>query len=352
MESLDFNLYKGNYKRLMIIPAILMVVFIILIAAYPGIREGIDLKGGSQLLIQSSKSLDQKEVQTFVTQNFDLVDVRVATISSPLGNSVRVEYASSTNLSNAQNLVSSAQALLATDPTTARASALQALQLLGVSSKGTTASEIVAESLDALNSSQASQNDAIAKAIIQHFGLDSSTAYSSTTISPVLGQLFSSGGPWIALVSFLLVLMVIFAFFRQIIPTLAIMFAAIFDVLTAAAAMTLFGIPLSLITIPALLLIIGYSLDTDILLTTRVLKRKEGTARERAFDSMKTGLTMSSTTLAAAAVMIPLSYFTQLDVMFDIAFLLFFGLIGDMISTWLMNAPMLLWWVERKEVKP
>ena len=35
------------------------------------------------------------------------------------------------------------------------------------------------------------------------------------------------------------------------------------------------------------------SLDTDILLTMRTLKRKEGTPSERAFDSMKTGMTMS-----------------------------------------------------------
>ncbi len=348
---MDFDLYKGNYKLLMAIPAILIVVFIFLIAVFPGIQEGIDLKGGSQLIIQSSKSLDQREVQDFVQNNFDLLDVRVATISSPLGNSVRVEFASSTKLSNAENLVKEAQASLASNPEVAKNSALQALQALGVSPIGDIPDQLVSQSMDALNSAKASQNDSIAKSFIEHFGLPADSAYSSTTISPVLGQLFSTGGPWIALVAFILVILVIFAFFRELIPSLAIIFAAVFDMLTAAAAMTLFGIPLSLITIPALLLIVGYSIDTDILLTTRILKRVEGTARARAFDSMKTGLTMSSTTLAASAVMMLLAYYTNLGVMFDIAFLLFFGLIGDMISTWFMNAPMLLWYVEKKEAK-
>jgi len=115
--------------------------------------------------------------------------------------------------------------------------------------------------------------------------------------------------------------------------------------------MAFFGIPVSLSSIASLLMLIGYSIDTDILLTTRVLKKKEGTARERATDSMLTGMTMTSTALAAAAVMLVISLFNQMTVIFDIAIILVGGLAGDIIGTWLWNAPILLWYAEHKEKK-
>ena len=118
--------------------------------------------------------------------------------------------------------------------------------------------------------------------------------------------------------------------------------------MAALAAMAVFNVPLSLATIPTVLLVIGYSIDTDIMLTTRVLKRKDNTPSERASESLITGVTMTSTALIAVIVMMVLSYFAQVDVMFNIAFILVFGLLADLIGTWLMNAPMLLWYVEGK----
>ena len=43
------------------------------------------------------------------------------------------------------------------------------------------------------------------------------------------------------------------------------------------------------IGIAAFLLLIGYSIDSDILLTTKVLKRRMGTLFERVKSAMKTG---------------------------------------------------------------
>jgi preprotein translocase subunit SecF len=84
------------------------------------------------------------------------------------------------------------------------------------------------------------------------------------------------------------------------------------------------------------------------MLTSRMLKGKDGTPGERATASMKTGLTMTGTTLGALIAMLVVSYFYQIEVIYQISAILFFGLIGDMISTWLMNAPILLWFVEKK----
>jgi preprotein translocase subunit SecF len=46
--------------------------------------------------------------------------------------------------------------------------------------------------------------------------------------------------------------------------------------------------------------------------------------------------------------MLVVSYFYQIEVIYQIAAVLFFGLVGDLISTWLMNAPVLLWYIESK----
>jgi preprotein translocase subunit SecF len=95
-------------------------------------------------------------------------------------------------------------------------------------------------------------------------------------------------------------------------------------------------------------MVIGYSVDTDIMLTSRMLKDRNGTAGERATESMKTGLTMSGTTMAALIAMLIVSYLYQIDVIFQVAAILFFGLIGDVISTWTTNVSILMWFVERK----
>jgi len=146
----------------------------------------------------------------------------------------------------------------------------------------------------------------------------------------------------------LFVILVIFVVFREIVPSLAVIGAATFDVLAALAAMAVLGIPLSLASIPALLMLVGYSVDTDIMLTTKVLKRRDADPRTRAQDSLLTGLTMTGTTLVAVAFMTVLSFYAQIFVVFDLAVVLFFGLIGDLISTWFMNAPVLLWYAEKK----
>jgi preprotein translocase subunit SecF len=105
--------------------------------------------------------------------------------------------------------------------------------------------------------------------------------------------------------------------------------------------MGLFGIPLTLPSFAALMMLIGYSLDTDILLTTRILKRK-GDPRENAYDAMKTGLTMSGTGMIAFGALFALSLMTHIPTYFEISAVALAGLVGDMFATWGINAVMIL----------
>jgi len=113
--------------------------------------------------------------------------------------------------------------------------------------------------------------------------------------------------------------------------------------------MSLFGITLEPASLVAIIMLVGYSVDTDILLTTRVLKTRTGTVNERIDNAMKTGLTMTLTTLCVMLVILVISTVViRIDIMADISSVLLLGLTGDIISTWLMNAGILKWYVEEK----
>jgi preprotein translocase subunit SecF len=154
--------------------------------------------------------------------------------------------------------------------------------------------------------------------------------------------------------SFLFMAIVVFIIFRQPFISLIVIFCALTDILIAAASMNLTGIRLSLGTVAALLMLIGYSVDTDILLSMRVLKRK-GTVEEKALGAMGTGLMMTSTTLLAVLSLFLLSNllylvvpsFTRMDVIADISTVLLFGLLADIFNTWITNVQALRWYFKR-----
>ena len=108
-------------------------------------------------------------------------------------------------------------------------------------------------------------------------------------IGPVLSE-EAMGQIYIAMIfAFLFMAITVFIVFREPVPSVAIILAALCDILIALGGMSIFKIPLSIASVGALLMLIGYSVDTDILLTTRLLKRREGTVEERAKNAMYTG---------------------------------------------------------------
>ena len=150
--------------------------------------------------------------------------------------------------------------------------------------------------------------------------------------------------------AFLFMSITVFIIFRNLVPSLAVIFAALSDIIIAVGGMSLFGIPLSLSSVGALLMLIGYSVDTDILLTTRVLKRREGTLNERAVDAMKTGFTMAAAAIGSMVALYLVVYFfiPDAEVLDQIASVLIIGLVADVLATWLMNLGILRWYMEGK----
>lgn len=169
------------------------------------------------------------------------------------------------------------------------------------------------------------------------------------TIGPVLSAAALTQVYWAIAIAFLFMSITVFIIFRNFVPSMAVILAALSDILIAAGGMSLFGIPLSIASVGALLLLIGYSVDTDILLTTRLLKRRKGTITERALEAMKTGLTMSAAAIGAmtALYIVTVFFIPSANTLAEIAAVLIIGLIADILATWLMNLGILRWYLER-----
>lgn len=165
-------------------------------------------------------------------------------------------------------------------------------------------------------------------------------------IGPSLGASFLEQGIKAVLLAFLFMAIIVFIAFRLPIPSSTVVFAAFADMLIALAFMSVAGLELSRYTIAAILMLIGYSVDTNILLTARVLKEKGDSINESIRNAMSTGLAMTLTTISA---LMALYIFSTSEVLDDIAIVLIFGLIGDLMMTWLFNAGVLKWYALRKQ---
>ncbi len=183
-------------------------------------------------------------------------------------------------------------------------------------------------------------------ALESYLGFDlNSDNYSMELVGSSLGESFYKQMMTAILLAFLFMGIVVLITFRTIIPSFAVVFAAFSDIVMTLTVLNIFDIRLSTAGVAALLLLIGYSIDTDILMTTRVLKRHEiGTAYDRIIDSMKTGLTMSGTTFVALFI----GYFLATSLVLKQMFLIIcIGLVFDVLFTYLMNAGILVWYVKR-----
>ena len=139
----------------------------------------------------------------------------------------------------------------------------------------------------------------------------------------------------------------IFIIFRKLIPSLAVIFSAVLDLTVTLAIISMLGFKMSSAGIAAFLMVIGYSVDTDVLLTTRLLKRKElGPLYERLKGAFKTGMTMTLTTIGALIVGLIVTNSIIIQQMFTIILI---ALVVDIISTWIMNTSMLMWYIKKND---
>jgi preprotein translocase subunit SecF len=176
------------------------------------------------------------------------------------------------------------------------------------------------------------------------------SSYSYNEVTPTLGAFFLNQMITIIIGAFILVAIVVVIIFRTPVPAFAVVFGAANDIVVALGAMAIFGIPLGIASVGGLLMLIGFAIDTDILAAIRILKRNEGTPEQRAWSSFKTGTTMTITAIISFSVLFTVSYFAFIPTYLEISGVVLVGLIGDIITTWLADVPMVLWYKKSKEV--
>ncbi|ELY79938.1 protein translocase subunit SecF [Natrinema gari] len=134
-----------------------------------------------------------------------------------------------------------------------------------------------------------------------------------------------------------------FILFRTFVPSIAIVISAFSDLMIPLAFMRLTGIPLSLGTVAGLLMLIGYSVDSDILLNNHILRRG-GDFYDSTYRAMRTGITMTVTSMAAMLVMGVVAFVLGIDLLASIGIILFVGLAADLMNTYMLNLSLLRWY--------
>ena len=274
-----------NYKALLVVPvALLLLAAGILVAGFAEngewFRRSIELRGGTLVTVSTESPADIEMVKSGLSQSFGEVSVKQTSGISGSGLIIQAD------------------------------SSVDADDILdGLSGMGISVSD-----------------------------------YSAQTIGPALGESFWSQAQLAIIFAFIMMGIIVFIIFRTPTPSGAVILAAVSDIVVTLAALQAFGIELSLAGLAALLMLIGYSVDTDIMLTTKLL-RGTGKFDERLREALKTGVTMSITTIGALVALLIAGLSPVLS---QIATVLLIGLLTDLVFTWLQNAVLLRWHMERK----
>ncbi len=138
--------------------------------------------------------------------------------------------------------------------------------------------------------------------------------------------------------AFALMSLIIFFYFRNIRASVSLIFPTILNMFVVIGLMSFFGVSLSLATFAAIMMLLGYGIDSNIVLANNVLKKHEGTIDERVANARRTGFTMVGTTIGALGAMY---FFSTSPVLQSISMVLTLGLLADLVNTWVLNVYLL-----------
>ncbi|MGV8176636.1 MAG: hypothetical protein ACP5NX_02470 [Candidatus Bilamarchaeaceae archaeon] len=360
------NIYKGNYKLLIAVPLVLILLSLFFATH---VKLGVDFSGGTLVSLNLNKPVDAATLQASLA-DAGFAEAKVRAYETAVGYKAEIEFPQSRTIVRADQLksqftdemakVSELEAWSNSNESyfqeyleerkKLNAIADEMFQMAGLNTQ--------AGMIDSLSKLQKEFSTAYMGVYSQYTegiksAIGSNADYSSIsvqTVSPALSAKFMDDALNIIFWAAVLSIIFIFAFFRSIVPSFAVLLGAFCDVLFAIGAMGLFGIPLTLASFAALLMLVGFSLDTDILLTMRMLKRK-GDPRENAHDAMKTGLTMSVAAIISFSALFILGLMTRISTYYEISAVALAGLVGDVFATWFLNAVIMIYYVEKKQEK-
>ncbi len=377
------NIYKSKHARYFILVPLLLLAFGLYFSTH--IVFDSTLAGGVSVIIQTNSTIGQQQLASAISSKLHVSNPSIQVspgglqVTLPINQSIANAEQDLINIYSYQGNYTSSElnattAAIALNSTPNNQSlikqlaadqALQTASLAGMRSQFS--DELIAlEPFIGSVTANANATPSQISSLAQGYYANASTEYENMTISglrsvipfttysyqqltPTLGSYFLNQLEWVIIIAFIIISIVVFFIFRSIAPAFAVVFGAANDMIFAIGAMGLFGIPLGIASIGGLLMLIGYAIDTDLLNAVRILKRHEGTPEDRAFASMKTGLTMTAAAIVSFAVLFIISLYAYVPTYYEISGVVLFGLIGDMFTTWLGNASIILFYKRRKD---
>lgn len=345
-KGLD-RIYHDHYKAFLIITiGLLLFSFITIGATYARtgdvILKGVSLSGGLTLTIQVDEPIDVDALAAELRTQFPEHDFAVRQIGE-LGRQTAITIEAATPTNSQESL----------DELEDRILGMLSGRIPDIESRAS--AEIVGPSLGNAFFAQTAKAVLMAfvfmgMVVFLYFGDSWGQKALVTALSLVEAALIWFAGPVaITVLAAAGGAALIYIFIRYNIPSAAVILAAFSTIIFTIAVVDLIGLRISTAGVAAFLMLIGYSVDTDILLSNRVLKRAEGTVYERIVSTVKTGLTMTGTTFAASVIAL---IFTKSDVIREIMIIICIGLVADVFYTWVQNAGLLRLHLEKKGERP
>jgi preprotein translocase subunit SecF len=125
----------------------------------------------------------------------------------------------------------------------------------------------------------------------------------------------------------------------------ALLLSAGVDILCLLGFMSISRLPFNLASAMAILMVLIYAVDTNILLAHQILKGVGGEPKERAAASVNTGLMIGA---LLVAVFLSLGLLTGAAQLKLLAAMVMFGIVMNIFNTWFLSAGILLRCVERQ----
>jgi len=332
------KIYNKNYKKILILPAVLLAVSLIYLFVFYAqtgdiINKDVSLTGGTTITI--STDISSVDLEAELSKTLD--DFSISAVSDNAGNQLQLII--TIGEERTSDLEAALEDYLGFELTNEN------------SSKETTSSSLSSDFYKQLIVAVLLAFFWMAAVVFIIFAkgrkLKIWTIILNVLFGFFMGNFFLSINPIVSAVIFLaFASFLIYTYVKNSIPAFAVMLSAFADIVMTLAVVDLVGMKLSTAGIVAFLMLIGYSVDTDILLTTRLLKKKEG-INSALFGAFKTGTTMTLTSIIAitAALIAVYSFSSVLNQIFTI---LLIGLGFDLFNTWITNASIIKWYSETR----
>ncbi len=290
------SFYNKNYKTLIIIPMALLILALLLITVKvvntgEFINKGITLSGGVSVTVLGD-DIDKNIVENALQEEFSQYQISIRNVED-------------------------------------------AGQKIGI---------LAETNMPPENTEEVERFDEIIRSITNAQQEDVSTE----TISASLGDSFFKQTIVALIIAFIFMGAVIFFYFRSLIPSALTILSAFSDIIVTLAIINVLGMNIGTAGIAAFLMLIGYSVDANIVLNMRTLKGTTGTIADRIKSAFGTGIMMSATTIVAITVAFIIA---ESSVLKEIMLIMLIGLLVDIINTWIQNAGLLRWYLERKQAK-